>query len=237
VRDKYVKANGYPTDHLIAGMTDEELLAYMGVPVKYIQYAVRLASEELDPDIEGWLENLPYIFRPSFENQKVEGKDGLCGTGLVLCGAPTTRKTTTAAAVLLRAIRKQIPNTDPTKQNRTWHGWAMGRFVDWQEASESFRSANAGDEDAEAFAVEIRKAMHPSGPMERRADFLVIDDISRERPTEYNAGEFQRIIRRRSDNGYPTIVTTNHPIDKWEAKHGDVLTGFLNRAFLVVEFS
>ena len=229
MRDKYVKKNGYPTHHLNAGMSDEELLAYMGVPLTYIDHAVEMT--DFDPDIELWLENLPYIFRPSFENLKRD----LCGKGLLLCGPPSTRKTTTAAAVLLRTIRKQIPNTDPTGQNKTWHGWAMGRFVDWQEASEAFRGANGDDEDAEEFAVEVRKAMHPSGPMERRADFLVLDDISRERPTDYNTGELQRIIRRRADNGYPTIVTTNSVPEDWDEKHGEVLAGFLTRAFMVVE--
>jgi DNA replication protein DnaC len=232
-REKYVKKNGYPTEHLIDRLSDAELLGHMGVPIKFVRHAI--AMTDFPPDVEMWLENLPYIFRPSLEKQ--EEKDGLCGTGLLFYGPPSTRKTTTAAAVLLQAIRKKIPNTDPTGFNVTWHGAAMGRFVDWQEASESFRNANRDDGEAAAFAEEVRRAMHPSGPMERRADFLVIDDISRERGTDYNTGELQRIVRRRGDNGYPTIVTTNHMPEDWPDYHGEVLTAFLNRAFLPVEFS
>jgi hypothetical protein len=209
-------------------LDDDALLAHMGVPLKYIPF---VHDTELPDEAGAWLENLPYIFRPSFENLR----KGMCGTGLILSGPGSTRKTTTAAAILLAAVRAEIPNTDPTGRNFTWHGAAMGRFVDWQEASELFRSANHDDEAAEAAAA-IREPMHPSGPMTERGDFLVIDDISRERPTEYNAGELQRIIRRRSDNGYPTILTTNHSPHDWAKNHGDVLAGFLSRSFVTIEF-
>lgn len=227
----YYKPGGYETDHLIDDLSDERLLAYMGVPRKYIAHAVALTEKDFPKEVRVWLENLPYIFRPSDENLS---KD-MCGVGLVFAGPGATYKTTVASAVLLRVIRKKIHNTDPTTRNFTWHGAAMGRFVDWQEASDVFRSANDDDGD-ELIAKEIRTAMIPSGPMINRADFLVLDDISRERPTEYNAGELQRTIRRRSDNGYPTIITTNHSKDQWAANHGEVLAGFLNRSSILVEF-
>ena len=117
----------------------------------------------------------------------------------------------------------------------TWHGAAMGRFVDWQSASELFRSSNSDDDDGET-AAEIRKSTIPTGPVAKRGDFLLIDDISRERPTEYNTGELQRIIRRRASEGFPTIITTNHAPDDWEQKHGEVLAGYLHRTFVPVEF-
>ena len=225
----YYKPGGYETDHLIDALTDEELLAHMGVPLTYIPHAVAMKS--LPKDVERWLASLPFIFRPSYERLKA----GMCGTGLVLCGPGSTRKTTTAAAILLWVIRKKVPNTDPTGHNFTWHGAAMGRFVDWQEASDLFRSANDEDDDGSA-AKALRWAMYPTGPMSSRGDFLVIDDISRERPTEYNTGELQRIIRRRADEGYPTIITTNHPQQDWAKAHGEVLAGFIERSSIVVEF-
>lgn len=231
----YIKANGYETDHLIDDLADGALLAHMGVPLKYTPHAVEMHQRgDYPEDIEGWLESLPYIFRPSFE--RMVEKPDLCGIGLVLWGPPSSYKTTTAAALLLSAIRRKIPNTDPTGQNFTWHGAAMGRFVDWQSASEMFRSANSDDDDSDT-AAEIRRAVIPSGPVNRRGDFLVIDDISRERPTEYNTGELQRIIRRRASEGFPTIVTTNHSPDEWVEHHGEVLAGYLERTFIDVEFS
>lgn len=227
----YYKPGGYETDHLIHDLSDEELLAHMGVPMKYIRHAVA-SKDDLPDEVETWLSSLPNVFRPSFDRLEAD----LCGVGLIFCGPGSTRKTTTAASTLLRAIRAEIPNTDPTGHNFTWHGAAMGRFVDWQQASELFRTASSGDDEDASLAAEIRTAMRPSGPMLRRADFLVLDDISRERPTEYNAGELQRIIRSRSDNGYPTIITTNHPVKKWPEAHGEVLAGFLGRSAITVEF-
>ena len=226
----WYKPGGYETDHLIDDLSDPKLLAHMGVPRTYIDHAVNLTDF---PDVvEAWLANLPYIYRPSDENLK----ENMCGVGLVLAGPGSTRKTTLAAAILLRVIRQKIHNTDPTGKNFTWHGALMGRFVDWQEVSDVFRSANS-DEADEVLAKEIRTAMIPSGPVINRADILVLDDISRERPTEYNAGELQRTLRRRSDNGYPTIITTNNPQDQWAANHGDVLAGFLQRSSVVVEMT
>ena len=158
----------------------------------------------------------------------------MCGRGLLLYGPAGTYKTTTAAAILLHAVRRGLMNTDPTDRNITWHGWAMGRFVDWQEVSELFRSAN--DDEADDFdATEIRKALIPTGPTLNRADYLVLDDISRERATEWNTSELQRIIRRRGDNGYPTIVTTNTTPKEWESIHGEPLTDFFDRSFVHVE--
>jgi DNA replication protein DnaC len=227
----WYRPDGYETDHLIDSLSDEELLAHMGVPVKYTRHAIEM-QHDLPKEAEAWLRNIEYIYRPNFERLE---KD-LCGMGLILSGPGSTRKTTTAAAILLRAVRMKTPNTDPTGHNFTWHGAAMGRFVDWQEASELFRSASRSEEDDMA-AEEVRRYMKPNGPAIHRADFLVLDDISRERPTEYNAGELQRTIRRRADNGYPTIITTNHSSEEWPDAHGEVLTGFLMRSAIVIEFS
>ena len=225
----YFKPGGYETDHLLNDLSVQQLLSHMGVPMKYVGDALAV---DLPAEVSKWLENLPFIFRPSYENLSRH----LCGMGLIFYGEPGTRKTTTAAATLLAAIQTRTPNTDPTGHNFTWHGAAMGRFVDWQEASEVFRSANSGDEDEAMIANEIRTAMIPSGPMLNRADFLVLDDISRERPTEYNTTELQRILRRRGDNGYPTILTTNTQPEFWPAAHGEALAGYLSRAFTPVEF-
>jgi hypothetical protein len=228
----WYKPGGYETDHLIHALDDRELLAHMGVPRRFISHAVAMLDSDIHPDIDKWLENLPYIFRPSNENLDKH----LCGTGLVFTGPGATRKTTTAAATLLRAIRQEIPNTDPTLRNWTWHGACMGRFVDWQEASELFRSANSGDEEAEDQAAEVRAAMNHTGPPLTNGDILLIDDISRERTTEFNVGELHRIIRRRADEGWPTILTTNHAQNEWADVYGEVFAAYLARTNDVVEF-
>lgn len=232
--DRYYKRRkGYETDHLIDGSTDHELLEHMGVPQRYIEDAVRLYDAGLPVEIEEWLDRMDYIFRPAKEKQAEEPR--WAGVGLVFYGESGTRKTTTAAATLLKAIRRPIINSDPTGRNFTWHGYAMGRFVDWQEASELFRDA-VDDEDADEDATSLRIAMRPTGPAVSRGDVLVLDDISRERRTEFNTGELQRVLRRRHDWCFPTILTTNHSPDEWTDVYGEVMASFLGRAFVPVEF-
>ena len=232
-RRYYRKKNPYPTDELIQRLDDSALLEHMGVPMRYHPHAIAMHDQPMLDEIENWFQRLPYVFRPHMTYQKE--RPNLCGVGLVLHGASGTRKTTTAVATLLRLIRMGVPNTDPTGRNFSWHGWAMGRFVDWQSASRLFREA-VKDEDADIEATGLRVSMQPGGPMTTRADFLVLDDISRERRTEFNVGELQRTIRRRFDQGYPTIITTNHSPRAWEDTYGDVFAAFLGRAFIPVEF-
>lgn len=229
----YRSPSGYSTDHLIQSMDDNELLAYMGVPRTFHANAIAMHDRPLRKDIENWVEMLPYIFRP-FTKYQTERPD-MSGVGLIFHGPSGTRKTTTAAALLLRMVRMGIPNTDPTGRTFAWHGWCMGRFFDWQEASALFRAA-VKDDEADSDAEEIRKALTMRVGPEHHADFAVIDDISRERRTEYNIGELTRILRIRHNRCYPTIITTNFEPKVWEREYGDVFAAFANRAFIHVEF-
>lgn len=229
----YYRSGDYPTDKVIRENNPASLLSYMGVPSEFIPRAVAAHDQPMVEEIDAWVESLEFIFRPHQEFAQEQPE--MCGVGLILHGPSGTRKTTMAAALLLRLVRMQIPNTDPFGKNRSYHGAAMGRFVDWQEASELFRSA-VSDREAEAEAAEIRRAMWPAGDPLHRADFLVIDDISRERTTEFNVGELQRILRRRRSHGYPTIITTNVAPEKWRAVYGDVFATYAQRSFIQVRF-
>jgi hypothetical protein len=233
-RTPYVKANGYSTDHLIQGMSDRELLRHMAVPDKFIRYAVATANEPMDERIEFWLENLPYIFRP--QDEKNDENPDLYGVGLIFYGPGGTRKTTTAAALLLRIIRMGIKNSDPSLRNFTWHGWCMGYFADWQSVSKDVRLAAGDDEAARERSKDADRRMRAASHPDVSGDFLVLDDISRERNTEFNSGELQRLLRDRNVRGYPTIITTNHPPSTWGRVYGEVLAAFMERSFLTIEF-
>ena len=228
----YRKRNPYPTDLLIDGSTDSQLMDHMGVPPRVAGLALRKGIVYPGP-VQRWIDDANHTFRPlDYERDPVSGK--LAGQGLILYGPPKIGKTTMAARLLLDLVRLQVENTDPTGKNWSWHGWAMGRFVDWQDASELFRRAVA-DPDADADALLLRLAMQPNGNALNRGDWLVIDDISRERNTEFNSGELHRILRRRYENMFPTVITTNLSPSKWEENYGEVLASFLGRAFIAVE--
>ena len=225
------REDGYPTDNLIQSLDDYQLLKYMGVPQKYHRYAVQMQNDSFHPVIDGWLEDLSSVYRPKPDAPKPE----LFGKGLILHGAARKHKTTVAVALLLRLVRMGIHNNDPGMGN-SWDGWCMGRFEDWQDLSELFRDA-VSDEGSADRAFITRRALIGEGPYEKRGDFLVLDDISRERGTDFNTGMLTRIIRARSDWGYPSIITTNYPPDKWSSVYqSEALSAFLHDEFLPVAF-
>lgn len=223
----------YPTNDLIDGMGDDLLLAYMGVPLSRIPEAWHIyKSQTFTPEILQWLDDLPDIYRPPVQNMV----NDFPGMGLIFYGKSGTGKTTTAAALLLTVIRRKIENKDPLGLNNTWFGACMGRFIDWQTSSELFRNA-VGDTDTYGEeADELKRAITPAGSALRSADFLVIDDITREKGTEFNVSLLHRILRTRYNACYPTILTANYTSDQWFAKYGEVLGTFMQRAFIPVEF-
>jgi hypothetical protein len=234
-RRYYRKTMPYETDALISRLDEAGLLSHMGVPMHAWPHVINMYEDPFGNLIDNWIRELPHIYRPQLTYQ-MEAPE-MCGRGLVLYGPSGTYKTTTAAAVLLRVVRMGVPNTDPTGRNFTWHGWAMGRFFDWQEVSELFRDSVKGDADTQDLELRTRVSMIPSGPMTEQANFLVLDDISREtRTTDFNVSQLHRILRQRQSHGFPTILTTNHAPEEWKDTYGDVLAAFLRRAFIPVEF-
>lgn len=232
----YRRATGYSTDRLIDSLTDEQLLVHMGVPLRYAMVSAEVyRSGSFTTEMLRWAEDLPTIFRPS--TVPGPGLDpSMFGVGLALHGPAGSGKTTLACAFLLKLARMKVENADPTSRNYTWFGAAMGLFVDWQSASELFRQAVSSEEKQEE-AEELRARMRPDGPMQHRGDFLVLDDISRERTTEFNLNELHRVLRIRHNECFPTIITTNHPPSKWYEVYGPVLAGFLERSSIPVEVS
>lgn len=222
--------NGYPTDNLIKSLSDLELLRYMDVPPKYWDDVVHREAMSMPLAVVDWAQNLPSIYRPlpSAPNK------GRFGQGLIFYGEARSGKTTHAARLLLHLVRLGIHNNDPGGYNR-WDGWCMGRFVDWQEASAVFRAGFSSPEAGER-AEALRNSMMSMGPMLEQANFLVIDDLTRERGTEFNVSELARIVRYRGDHGYPTIITTNHTPDEWESRYSEFLSGYLHDMFLPVQF-
>jgi hypothetical protein len=220
----------YLVTEFLDSASDRDVYREMGVPGRY----VRSDISPLNDGIREWLRNIQYIHNPTWERH--DAQPDLFGIGLILWGPPSSGKTVTACALLLAMVRMGIHNTDPTLRNLDEHGASMGRFVSWQDASELFRQAASGDEEMQEAAEDLKKAMRGHGTNLDAGNFLLIDDISRERGTEFNKGELQRVLRYRHEQGLATILTTNHSPDEWAEYYGDVFAGFLRRAFFGVEF-
>ena len=236
----YWRPVGYPVDQFLDQVNDWDLLAHMGVPTRFRSHVIDMYTEPFPPEVESWVASMRYIFRPPPSLQKT--KPDLCGMGLVLWGESGTRKTTTAAAILLRLVRMRVPNLDPNPlplQGGTYAGSCMGRFVSWQDAAETLREGvtESTDDGGASEALLLRRSMRCEDPLLRAADFLVLDDISRERTTEWNLGEIHRIMRYRHDNARPVIVTTNTDPQDWVRRYDEVFAAFLDRAFFKAEFT
>ena len=64
---------------------------------------------------------------------------------------------------------------------------------------------------------------------------VVIDDISRERQTEFNQDRLHSILRKRNNECFLTILTTNFSPDQWADVYGPVLGAYMQRAFVDAE--
>lgn len=220
----------YKTTEFIQQASDRDLMKHMGVPARFINQYPDLPDEVLD-----WLDLIQYTHRPTWERH--DGRPSLGGLGMLFYGPSGSGKTTVACELLRVMVRLGKRNTDPDLVDLSMsHGWSMGRFVSWQDASETFRTAAGGNEDAQEEAETLKHSMYGISNSLDTANYLLIDDISRERSTEWNLGELQRILRFRHEHELTTILTTNHKPDDWGKYYGEVFPGFLHRAFVPVEF-
>lgn len=62
---------------------------------------------------------------------------------------------------------------------------------------------------------------------------LVLDDVGKEHRTAsgWAVSFFEDLIRERSYEGWPTIITTNLYPDQWKATYGDSCESFFHEAF------
>ncbi len=70
-------------------------------------------------------------------------------------------------------------------------------------------------------------------------DLLVLDDVGKEYsgPSRFVDAEFEDLLRTRNNDLYPTIITTNIPVDEWPYKsYADSLVAFVKDTFDIVQF-
>lgn len=225
----------FATTKFVRATDDRKLMQRMGVPDRLIGGADRYLDEPLPPQVQNWLKKMPMIYRPSFDTMKASDQD-LPGVGLVFYGPAGTHKSVTAVRTLLAAVRLGVPDFDPNNPlRRGWAGWALGHFQDWQELSALMRVGKVEDE----WRMEELDGLLKAGLIgeTQGGQFLVIDDLSRERPTDFNLDRLSFYLRYRYERCIPTILTTNLEPDKWEDVYGSVLGQFLTRSTVQVAFS
>ena len=219
----------YEMDEFLAGVSDIDLMVHMGVPEDMIGYEPR----PLDPDIRGWLQNLRYCHRPTREDHLAQ--PNLYGSGLIFYGPSGTEKSVTAANLLLQLIRLNIRNTDPDLVSLMNHQMSMGAFLEWPQVLDLLR-ADATSDLLDDETEHTKRLLYGGGTGLKRGNFLVLDDIGRDRATDFAVSEFQRYLRYRHSHGWATILTVNHPPRQWKSIFGPVLAAYLQRSYMPIEF-
>lgn len=156
-----------------------------------------------------------------------------CGNGLLIVGKPGHGKTTLAVAVLQEMMRTNSPESfSLTPGKIIARPCYFATFNDIIELKGELMD-NPTDEQERLFL-----GMH--GECEDDAyniRVLVIDDVGKEHSSGsgWQRTMLHHILRTRFNNGLPTIVTTNLPVDSWDAAYGDATGSFLLEAFTTIE--
>lgn len=115
------------------------------------------------------------------------------GTGLLFTGSYGTGKTHLAAAITLELLKKDYHVVFGTLIS------LLGMI------KKSYNEDSKVDEDAI-----MRKYIS--------ADLLVVDDLGKERPSEWVLEKLYTVINTRYENNKPTVITSNYDIDKLEQR-------------------
>ena len=220
-------------------VSDLDLLLAAGVPGTLARRATALTPKTMPSGAAYWVDHLDSIHKPSMD--AVREEPDLVGTGLVLCGESGKGKTIMAIQILLHILRSdRLHWVDDSTRSRLMFS-ILGRFFDWQDLSEMLRRSNSDTPPAGwPLARGCLDGAPIAGEDPYRGPFsgggvVVIDDVSRERQTEYNRDRLHAILRKRNNDSLLTILTTNFSPDEWADVYGPVLSAFMQRAFIAVE--
>jgi DNA replication protein DnaC len=216
---------------------DYTLLRSAGVPHNLALRAAALDEKKL-PLADRWVNFLDHVHKPTLE--QVQEQPDLPGMGLVLWGGSGQGKTIKALHILLGILRSdRLHWVDDSVSSRLLFP-ILGYFFDWQDLSEVMRRSNSDDPPAlwPAFHAVLDGMPHLQYDFGRYGGGAVIlDDLSRERQTEYNQDRLHAILRKRYNETAITIVTTNFSPEYWLDVYGPVLSAFMMRSFVEVEVS
>lgn len=163
---------------------------------------------------------------------RAEG-DSLCGLGLLLVGKPGHGKTTLSLAIIQEILRTFDLSTFDVADGKTLVKPCYfmtyndiinlkGKEIAHENTDEDDRLFLGlhGECDDDAYNIRV----------------LVVDDVGKEHVTAsgWNKTLLHHLLRTRFNNGLPTIITTNLPIDSWEAAYGEATGSFIHEAFTTI---
>lgn len=153
-----------------------------------------------------------------------------CGYGLLFQGSPGHGKTTLGLSIIQELIKDASLEAFSVSDGSTLikpcyfitfndllelKGKLMGE--DYSEEEFKLQQSILGNSDTDAYNVRV----------------LVIDDVGNEHESQsqWQKNMLHHVLRTRFNNGLPTIVTTNIPLENWRGRYGDATASFANEAF------
>lgn len=156
-----------------------------------------------------------------------------CGLGLILYGEPGHGKTTLSLVVLQDILRRFPLEAFSPLENKTLvrpcYFITFNSILDlkgalMEDPSEDERSLFAGilgESQDDAYNIRV----------------LVIDDVGKEQQSGsgWQKTILHHILRTRFNNGLPTIVTSNIPLEAWSSVYGPATESFSREAFIPIQ--
>jgi len=153
------------------------------------------------------------------------------GTGLTFCGPPGTGKTMLACLIGQAAVDKGYKAVF----------MPLAKYYRLQTNLWAWK-----DHDDPDVAGDWLQARSMSLKIRNKTDLLLLDDVGKEHltMTHFAEDEFDYLLRSRFDNGLPTIMTTNIPLESWSHRHvlareveryGESMASFIHEAAPPIE--
>lgn len=169
-----------------------ELLGHCGVPIRYREFDLASYKPQ-DPSQESALEECAKYVK-SFRFKKTGGVNN--SGGIVFEGPPGTGKTHLACMVFRALYLSSF------EQRFRGQFWFFPKLVDKLRLQED------------------RLAREELGFKLTHVPLLILDDVGACAMSEYEQAELTVILNERSANAYPTLVTSNDPLDTYTQRIG-----------------
>lgn len=185
-----------------------------------------VAKEDLDT-VKEWIDTVEagHVIRASGQTS--------CGMGLVLYGEPGHGKTTLSLVILQDMLRRFPLEAFSPLENKTLVRPCY--FITFSSLLElrGELMEDPTDDQEQLFAGIMGECQDDAYNI--RA--LVIDDVGKEHISDsgWQKTILHHVLRTRFNNGLPTIVTSNIPLEAWGSVYGPATESFSREAFIGIQ--